>query len=147
MAASLPDRLGLGPPPSSGEVLMDVEDFEEVVEAPAAGEVLGLSKGPLVEANLRLTREHDNFAYALGLDYFEIPDGGFENVRIPPGTRVRAEYFYHAEPPISEGGGVFITHPQSTAGEAAPDDGPGTPTPAGSPGVQRSFATMLKMGV
>lgn len=115
---------------------MDAEEYTEKLAAPAPGQTALLSRGPLVEANLSLYRASDNFLYTLGLDYFEDPDGGFENVRIPAGTMLRAEYVYHAEPAIGEGFIAAAAAPaQLNAGEPA----------RLSAGAIR-YATLVKMG-
>lgn len=121
--------------------ILDAEEFTEKLPAPAPGRTAALSHGPLVEANLALYRASDNFVYALGLDYFEDPDGGFENVRIPEGTMLRAEYVYHTEPAIGRGGGVYVADVSSSA---APGE---TPT-GGDAGTRYTsgYAGTLKLG-
>jgi hypothetical protein len=94
---------------------LEAEEYTEKLVAPSPGRSAPLSHGPIVEANLTLYRASDNFPYTLGLDYFEEPYG-IENVRIPVGTVLRAEYAYHGEPAIEEGGGVFVATPQSSSG-------------------------------
>lgn len=79
------------------EPILEAEYAEEAVVAPAPGRTLSFKNGPLVEANLTLTGP-DGRVYVLGLDYFEDPSGGFENVRIPEGLPLTAAYFHHAEP-------------------------------------------------
>jgi hypothetical protein len=109
---------------------LDAEEYTEKLLAPTPGAEVRLTHGPLVEGNLELYRASDNFLYALGLDYFEVPDGGLENIRIPEGTTLRAEYLYHAEPAIGEG--VFVA-------AASPGE-------AGSASESGRYATMLKLG-
>ena len=97
----------------------DAEEYVEKLSAPAAGQTAPLSHGPIVEANLELYRASDNFLYSLGLDYFEVPYG-IENVRIPEGTTLRAEYMYHGEPPIDEGGGIVASQTSGDDASEAP---------------------------
>lgn len=119
----------------AGDGFFDAEEYVEKLPAPKVGEVAPLSRGPIVEANLELYRASDNFLYALGLDYFETPYG-IENIRIPEGTTLRAEYMYHGEPSIDEGGGVQAA--------SAPETDTGAPA-AASGGVR--YATMVKGGL
>jgi hypothetical protein len=111
---------------------LDAEEYTEKLLAPAPGVEVRLTHGPLVEGNLELYRASDNFLYALGLDYFEVPDGGLENIRIPEGATLRAEYLYHAGPAIGEG--VFVGSTSASPGEA------------GSASESGRYATMLKLG-
>lgn len=109
------------------EPILEAEYAEEGVMAPAPGRTLRFKNGPLVEANLTLTGAGGR-TYVLGLDYFEDPSGGFENVRIPEGLPLTAAYFYHAEPT------------ESVTGAPA---APGSDT---TRVVGPRFATLLKMG-
>jgi hypothetical protein len=111
------------------EPILEAEYAEESIVAPAPGQTLRFKHGPLVEANLTLTGSAGT--YVLGLDYFEDPSGGFENVRIPEGVRLMAAYFYHAEPTESVTGAPAPASPGSATTRVA---GP-------------RFATLLKMGV
>jgi hypothetical protein len=112
----------------------DAEEYVEKLSAPAVGQVAALTHGPIVEANLELHRTSDNFLYILGLDYFET-SYGIENIRIPEGTTLRAEYMYHGEPSIDEGGGVQAA--------SAPETGTGAPAVASG---RVGYATMVKAG-
>lgn len=94
-------------------MFLEAEAYTEKLTSPDIGKVARLRHGPLVEANLALYRATDSFQYQLGLDYMEVASGGFLNKRISAGITVRAEYFYHAEPGIGEGGGIFV--PQESA--------------------------------
>lgn len=117
--------------------IIDAEEYVEKVTATAIGTTFPLSHGPVVQGSVELYRSSDNFLYTLGIDYLEDPDGGIENMRIPVGTVVRAEYNYHGEPPIGEGGGVFVANPASEVQAAA-----GTDPQA----VSIRYATMMKQG-
>jgi hypothetical protein len=111
---------------ASTEPILEAEYAEETVLAPAPGQTLRFKFGPLVESNLTLTGAGGR-GYVLGLDYFEVPVGGFENVRIPEGVPLTAGYFYHAEPT------------ESVTGAPAPL--------ARAQGPPLRFASLLKMGV
>lgn len=92
------------------ETYFEAEYIEEPVVAPAAGEVVYLSRGPLIEANLTLTTE-DGQTLTLGAHYLEAssPDGraGFENRNVPEGTALTASYFVRVfEAGLPSPGGV-----------------------------------------
>lgn len=133
-----------GETPGNPSGILDAEEHVEKLAAPAPGQAAALSHGPLVETNLALYRASDNFVYTLGLDYFEDPDGGFENVRIPAGTMLRAEYVYHTEPPIGHGGGVYLA-----AASSVPVDSPvagEAPAQGTAPDTSGRYASTLKLG-
>ncbi len=123
-----------------GETIgIDAEHAIEKVAAPKQGAVVVFEHGPLVEDNLSLFRASDNRRYVHGIDYIEHPAGGFENISIPAGTMVRAEYFYHAEAAHGMGGGLHEPTPEQAAPDAAD---PGRPASPGRGG----YATILKYG-
>lgn len=97
----------------------------ETVTAPPEGERATLSHGPLVEDNLELTSA-SGITYEHGADYIEDIEGGFENLRIPTGTQLTADYFYYDASPLGEG--------EISRGAAETSRGP-------------RYATLLKMGV
>lgn len=114
---------------SSGE--LPTAEATDLIAAPAPGSTAPLSRGPLVEANLGLFNAQTNEEYVLGLDFFEVlgvSPGEVENIRIPAGTGLRAEYFFY------ESSGMDGTTP-------------GAPLPAPETITQsRRFSTMLKFG-
>ncbi len=103
----------------------------DLIAAPAPGGTVSLSRGPLVEANLSLFNAATGEEYVLGLDFFEVlgvSPGEVENIRIPAGTGLRAEYFHYVS------AGLDGTTP------AAPLPAPETITQT------RRFASMMKLG-
>lgn len=107
------------------DAFFDADEYTEKVQAPPVGQELTFSRGPLVEGTLSLYRASDNFLYTPGLDYFEVPQGGMENVRIPEGAQLRAEYVYQDTVPLR--------------------DAPIQPEPGETSSGPR-YATLVKMG-
>lgn len=114
---------------SSGE--LSTSEVTDLIAAPSPGATASLSSGPLVEANLSLFNAATNEEYVLGLDFFEVlgvSPGEVENIRIPAGTGLRAQYFYY------ESQGLDGTTPA-------------VPLPASETITQsRRFASMMKFG-
>lgn len=114
---------------SSGE--LPTAEATDLIPAPAPGAMALLSHGPLVEANLSLFNAATGVQYVLGLDFFEVlgvSPGEVENIRIPAGTGLRAEYFYY------ESQGLDGTTPAALL-----------PTPETITQTRR-FASMMKFG-
>jgi hypothetical protein len=68
----------------------------KTARAPATGESVALSNAPIVPGTLELARS-DGHAYLPGVDYAETPTG-FQNLRIPSGEPLTAEYAAEEEP-------------------------------------------------
>lgn len=110
----------------SSDPIAHVERYVEATTAPAAGAERTLLRGPVVEGNLILSDKVTGAEYRRGIHYVETALG-FDNLGIPAGTALEADYFYR----------------------------PGEPADEGAPGLKGSatrtasprFATLLKMGV
>jgi len=128
------------------------QDFEgEAVVAPASGEWADLSRAPLVANTLELLGA-DGTVYVPDSDFYEDASRGrFQNLRIPEGETLTAEYHYE-EVFADQGPHEIRRHgapmPQREAidlrGFAVSDDAAGEATVVQAPSSR--FATMLKTG-
>lgn len=126
---------------------LNVLEATDKLPAPAFGATAMLSHGPLVEANCEVFNDADGSQFTLGLDYFEVAEGGIENLSIPEGTRLRVEYFYYATAPVD--GTPIATGP--TPGWAAPPPVISPQLPVATTTTQtitqtRRLASMMKFG-
>lgn len=122
-------------------------DFDaEDTYAPASGEWRTLS-APYVENTLELVRA-DGHAYLPNRDYFEDPAGGrWQNLRIPEGQKLTAEYLTEGEPgtPLYRfEGSLVTTHTDDATGERVVTIEPKTSEPEAwkSPALQNLWANV-----
>ena len=77
----------------AADPIAHVERYVEATTAPAVGGERRLSRSGIVEGNLVLESPDGTATYARGTDYVETALG-FDNLAIPAGTALSADYFY-----------------------------------------------------
>lgn len=112
---------------------MNVELAEkEVTVAPAIEEYVLLRQGPMVDDNLELVAS-GGVSYINGIDFEEMPEGGWVNLTITPGTVLEATYFYYGEPALTTESGIVAAKQSLGQGGGGGSSGAG-------------YATLLKYG-